>query len=90
MSALGTYRGTVNDLLPSAMVSEPFDNGEAHRSIDSESATQGSDPLIGIRMNSDAAHSTVIIKPPRSSELIDTSDEGLSGTVFFLFDVLST
>lgn len=85
MSALGTYRGTVNDLLPSAMVAEdnePFDDSEEHESIDSEGATRGSDPIIGIGLNSDAAHSTVIIKPPRSPEPVDTPDEDLSGNSY--------
>ena len=39
MSALGTYRGTVNDLLPSAIVSEhnePFNDTEMYESMDSE------------------------------------------------------
>ncbi|KAF8812435.1 STE/STE20/YSK protein kinase [Phlegmacium glaucopus] len=82
MSALGTYQGTVNDLLPSAMVaedSEPFNDSEEDESIDSEGATRGSGPIIGIGMSSDAAHSTVIIKPPRSPEPVDTPDEALSG-----------
>ena len=83
MSALGTYRGTVNDLLPSAMVfeeNESFDDTEEHGSIDSENATRGSDPILGIGMNLDAAHSTVVIKPPRSPEPVDPSDEAPSGT----------
>ena len=82
MSALGSYRGTVNDLLPSAMVSE--DNEPLDDSEDPEGAVTDSDPTMGIGMNLDAAHSTVIIKPPRSPEPIDTSDEALSGTVFYL------
>jgi serine/threonine-protein kinase 24/25/MST4 len=39
MSASGTYRGIVNDLLPSTIVSEdnePFDDTEMYESIDSE------------------------------------------------------
>ena len=88
MSALGTYSGTVNDLLPSAMVSEdnePFDDGEVNGSIDSEAATNGSDPIIGIGMNSDTlTHSTVIIKTPSSPGLVDTTDETVSGTAFYL------
>jgi serine/threonine-protein kinase 24/25/MST4 len=81
MSALGTYSGTVNDLLPSAMVSEdsePFD--EVNGSIDSEVATNGSDP---IGMNLDTAHSTVIIKTPSSPGPVDTTDENVSGTAYF-------
>ena len=84
MSPLGTFSGTVNDLLPSAMVSEdnePFDDSEVNESIDSEVATNGSDPIIGIGMNLDGAHSTVIIKAPGP---IDSTDEALSGTAFCL------
>lgn len=88
MSALGTYSGTVNELLPSAMVSEdnePFDDSEMmNGSIDSEVVTNFSDPIIGIGMNLDAAHSTVIIKAPHSPEPIDTTDETLSGTALYL------
>ena len=86
MSALGTYRGTVNDLLPSAMVpeeNESFDDTEVHGSIDSENATRGSDPILGIGMNLDAAHSTVVIKPHRSPEPVDPSDEAPSGTFLY-------
>ena len=86
MSALGTYSGTVNDLLPSAMVSEDdetFDDGEMNGSIDSEVATIGSDPIRAIGMNLDAAHSTVIIKDPSSPGPIDTTDETLSGTALY-------
>ena len=86
MSALGTISGTVNDLLPSAMVSEDnelFDDSEVNGSIDSKVATNGSDTNIGIGMNLDAAHSTVIIKAPHSPA-IDTTDETLSGTALYL------
>ena len=78
MSALGTYSGTVNDLLPSAMVSEdnePFDDSEVNGSIDSEGATNGSDLITGIGMNLNAANSDVIINAPRSPGPIDTTDE---------------
>ena len=81
MSALGTYRGTVNDLLPSAMVSEddePFDD-----TTNSESATKSSDPIISMGMNSDVAHSTVIINAPCSPDPIDTQDETLPGTILY-------
>lgn len=83
MSALGTYSGTVNDLLPSAMVSEdqePFNDSEVNGSIDSEGVTNCSDPIMG--MNLDVAHSTVIVKAPRSPGPIDTTDGALSGTAF--------
>ena len=78
MSALGTYSGTVNDLLPSAMVSqdnEPFDDSEVNGSIDSEGATNDSDLITGIGMNLNAANS-IIINAPRSPGPIDTTDEG--------------
>ena len=87
MSALGTFSGTVNDLLPPTIVSEdnePFDDSEMNGSIDSGVATNGSDTIIGIGMNLDAAHSTVIIKAPHSPGPIDTTDETLSGTALYL------
>lgn len=81
MSALGTYSGTVNDLLPSTMVSEdnePFD--EVNGLIDSEVATNGSDSIIGIGMSLNTAHPTIIIKTPNSPGPVDTTDETVSGT----------
>jgi serine/threonine-protein kinase 24/25/MST4 len=87
MSALGTYSGTVNDLLYSAMVSEddePLDDGELNGSIDSEVETNGSDPIIGIGMNLGTAHSTVIITTPRSPGPVNTTDETLSGAALYL------
>ncbi|KDR83741.1 hypothetical protein GALMADRAFT_55364 [Galerina marginata CBS 339.88] len=77
MSALGTFRGTVNDLsMPSGMVAEDDEESvydtDGQDSIDTGAATKGSDPLTpaSLGMNSDASHSTVIIKPP--PELQDT------------------
>lgn len=84
MSALGTYSGTVNDLLPLAMVTEPFDDGEVNGSIESVVASNGSDSIIGIGMNLDTAHSTVIIKTPSSPGPVDATDETVSGTVLYL------
>ena len=81
MSALGTYSRTVNDLLPSAMVSEdnePFD--EVNGLIDS---TNGSVPIIGIGMNLDTAHPTIIIKTPSSPGPADRTDETVSGAAHF-------
>ena len=87
MSALGTYSGTVNDLLPSAMVSEdnePFDDGETNGSINSEVATNDSDPIIDIETNLDADHSTVIIKAPHSLGPVDATGKTLRGTALYL------
>jgi serine/threonine-protein kinase 24/25/MST4 len=87
MSALGTYSGTVNDLLYSAMVSEdnePLDDGEVNGSINSEVETNGSDPIIGIGMNLDTAYSTVIITTPRSPGPVNTTDETPSGAALYL------
>jgi serine/threonine-protein kinase 24/25/MST4 len=73
--ALGTFRGTINDLssLPSGMVAEEeesFDDLVGHDSIDTGAATKGSDPILanGLGMNPEASHSTVIIKPPCPQE----------------------
>ena len=82
ISALGSYSGTVNGLLPSAMDNEPFDDSEVDGSIDSEVATHSSD-LLGIGVTSNAAHPTVIIKAPHSPGPIDTTDD-LSGTALYL------
>jgi len=72
ISALGTFRGTINDLsLPPGMVAEDdesFDDVDGQDSIDTGAATKGSDPILtnGMGMNPDASHSTIIVKPPRS------------------------
>lgn len=82
VAALGTFRGTANDLsLPPGMVAEDDDesvyDADGHDSIDTGGATKGSDPLVssGLGMNADAAHSTVIIKTPRVPENLDTNTE---------------
>ncbi|KAG6887693.1 hypothetical protein C0995_013436 [Termitomyces sp. Mi166 len=82
-SAMGTYRTMAKDLdMPLGMVPDEEDevSDEIHGSIDTGAATRGSDPKIG--MNLQAAHSTVIIKPPRApssekgmSELLATEEE---------------
>ncbi|KAF8974563.1 STE/STE20/YSK protein kinase [Flammula alnicola] len=86
ISALGTFRGTINDLsLPPGMVAEDdesFDDVDGQDSIDTGAATKGSDPLIinGLGMILDAAHSTVVIKPPRMPENKDIEpDEAPAG-----------
>ncbi|KAF4619838.1 hypothetical protein D9613_005078 [Agrocybe pediades] len=78
VSAMGTFRGTVNELsMPPGMVpedDEDYDNeslyeADGHSSIVTDAATRGSEPLVSpsLGMNADAAHSTVIIKPLRSA-----------------------
>ncbi|KAH9482647.1 Serine/threonine-protein kinase 26 [Psilocybe cubensis] len=85
MSALGTFRGTINDLsMPPGMVAEDDDeslyDADGQESIDTGAATKGSDPVISnsLGMNPDAAHSTVIIKTPLSQEVPQT-EEGPPG-----------
>lgn len=71
-SAMGTFRSMAKDLeMPSGMEVDEDDMSdyeEGHASIDTGAATKGSDPLVGggLALNSHAAHSTVLIKPPRS------------------------
>ncbi|TFK43531.1 STE/STE20/YSK protein kinase [Crucibulum laeve] len=74
VSAMGTFRSMASDLdMPPGM--EPDDDEVSNcgeDSINTDGATKGSDPIVGgLGMNSLAAHSTVIIKPPQ--ELITTS-----------------
>ena len=70
VSALGTFRGTINDLsLPPGMVAEDdesFDGVDGQDSIDTDAATKGSDPISvnGLGMYPGASHSTIIVKPP--------------------------
>jgi serine/threonine-protein kinase 24/25/MST4 len=72
VSALGTFRGTINDLsLPPGMVAEDdesFDDVDGQNSIDTGAATKGSDPILvnGLGMNPGASHSTIIVKPSHS------------------------
>lgn len=72
-SAMGTYRTMRKDLdMPLGMVpdEDPGALEEVHGYIDSGAATKGSDPkVVGTGMNSQAAHSTVIIKPTRMPSL---------------------
>ncbi|CAA7259762.1 unnamed protein product [Cyclocybe aegerita] len=83
MSALGSFRGTIHDLsMPPGMVAEDdetLDDTDEQGSVDTSAATKGSDPIVtnGLGMNRDAAHSTVIIKPPRIPEV--PSEETPSG-----------
>ncbi|KAF5387828.1 hypothetical protein D9615_000411 [Tricholomella constricta] len=68
-SAMGTFRTMAKDLdMPMGMVpdEDELSDDEGHGSIDTGAATKGSDPLTSGRlgMNSQAAHSTVIIKSP--------------------------
>lgn len=72
-SAMGTFRSMAKDLvMPPGMELDEEDednDDEAYGSIDTSGATKGSVPLTagGLGMNSQAAHSTVIIKPSRST-----------------------
>jgi serine/threonine-protein kinase 24/25/MST4 len=75
ISAMGTFRSMAKDLvMPPGMELDEDDEDsdmeveEGHASIDTGGATKGSDPIqIGhIGMHSQAAHSTVIIRPPPS------------------------
>jgi serine/threonine-protein kinase 24/25/MST4 len=73
VSAMGTFRSMAKDLaMPPGMEldeDEEYsdDEEEGHASIDTGGATKGSDP-IHIGMHSQAAHSTVIIRPPPSPQ----------------------
>lgn len=70
-SAMGTFRGMAKDIMPPGMVAdedEYSENGsmyeeETRPSIDTSLATKGSE-TTGIGMNLQAAHSTMVIKPP--------------------------
>ncbi|KAK7061720.1 Ste20-like serine/threonine kinase, partial [Favolaschia claudopus] len=77
ISAMGTFRSMAKDLtMPPGMELDEEDEGddsdmeEVHGSIDTGGATKGSDPMhpgAAIGMNSQAAHSTVIIRPSAAS-----------------------
>ncbi|KAL0949993.1 hypothetical protein HGRIS_010004 [Hohenbuehelia grisea] len=88
MSAMGTFRSMAKDLapMPPGMIPDEEDEYQSdggNASVDTAAATKGSDPLVnGLGMNSQAAHSTVIIRPPRSAAVdqdasgpLDTVDE---------------
>lgn len=85
ISALGTFRGTINDLsLPPGMVAEDdesFEDVDGQESIDTGAATKGSDPILvnGLGMNPDASHSTIIVKPPHSPGGIALQSEETPG-----------
>lgn len=64
ISALGSFHGSAKDLvMPPGMIPEEEDDyfDDTDESIDTGAATKGSDPIMS---NSQAAHSTVIIKEP--------------------------
>lgn len=85
ISALGTFRGTINDLslLPDMVVEddESFDDVDGQDSIDTGAATKGSDPILvnGLGMNPDASHSTIIVKPPHLPGGIGPQSEEIPG-----------
>ena len=73
---MGTFSNMAKDLISNGGEGDETDGEESpggQESIDTGAATQGSDALPalgGLGMNSQAAHSTVIIRPPR----LPTSD----------------
>ncbi|KAF9057578.1 STE/STE20/YSK protein kinase [Panaeolus papilionaceus] len=84
VSALGTFRGTINDLSQVHSVSEEdeySDNDDRRDSMDSGAATKGSDPILrnGLGTNSGADHSTVLIKSPHSVDEAGSPDETPTG-----------
>lgn len=82
ISAMGTFRGSAKDLMmPPGMIPEEDDyDDDDEQTIDTGAATKGSDPLLS---NSEASHSTVIIKaplpPPRELEEPADDDDAPSG-----------
>ncbi|RDB22823.1 Serine/threonine-protein kinase svkA [Hypsizygus marmoreus] len=68
--AMGTFRSMAKDLpMPRGMERDDDDMSDYDEgSIDTGAATKGSDPLVGggLGINSQAAHSTVVIKPART------------------------
>jgi serine/threonine-protein kinase 24/25/MST4 len=84
-AAMGTFRSMAKDLMSSSGMeideNGEDDAGDLQGSIDTTAATQGSDPLPvlgGLGMNSQAAHSTVIIRPTPEPTL-DTPELLASG-----------
>lgn len=79
MGAMGTFRGSVKELnVPAGMILEDGESDDEQDSINTGGATKGSDPLVGppLGMNSEASHSTIMIKsPPRISTNIDVINE---------------
>jgi len=99
MTALGTFRGTINELtMPPGMVAEEEDEEDddslyevdGHSSIVTDAATRGSDPLVAssLGMNADAAHSTMIIKPLRSAS--EPVEDAPSGSVYTFFRCITS
>ncbi|TFY73236.1 hypothetical protein EWM64_g10776, partial [Hericium alpestre] len=71
-AAMGTFRGMAKDLMPPGMIPDEqdevdsvFETAEDVRTINSTDAVTGS-AGAGIGSNLQAAHSTVLIRPPRS------------------------
>ena len=76
-TAMGTFRSMVKDLeIPPGMIEddEHSDDGDFHGSMSTGGATKGSDPLVsgGLGMNSQAAHSTVLM---RTADRLDENEE---------------
>ncbi|KAF7288217.1 Ste20-like serine/threonine kinase [Mycena chlorophos] len=73
-SAMGTFRSMAKDLtLPPGMEldeEEERSDDEVHGSIDTGGATKGSDPIpiASIGLHTEAAHSTVLIRTPKSEK----------------------
>ncbi|KAJ2931750.1 hypothetical protein H1R20_g5373, partial [Candolleomyces eurysporus] len=82
IAAMGTFRGSAKDLLmPPGMIPEESDDfDDTDDSIDTGVATKGSDPLLS---NSQASHSTVIIKSPippvRDADITLDDDDAPTG-----------
>lgn len=78
-SIMGTFRSVARDLGPVGMEDyyEEEPASEGHPSIDTAAATKGSEPITNpIGMNSQALHSTMIIRP-REGEAEDQDVEAL-------------
>lgn len=77
-AAMGTFRSMAKDLVMPPTMEADDDNmsvyEDDHRSIDTSGATNWSGPLVGggLGFNPQAAHSTVVIKPPRPAPETDT------------------
>jgi serine/threonine-protein kinase 24/25/MST4 len=84
ISAMGTFRGSAKDLLmPPGMIMEEADEyADDESTIDTGAATKGSDPLLS---NSEASHSTVIIKAPLPPPIeLDDDDAPTGRYIYFL------
>ncbi|KAI0053656.1 Pkinase-domain-containing protein [Auriscalpium vulgare] len=98
-AAMGTFRSMAKDLMPPGMIPDEdeennslFESAEDGESFQTDAATKGSDippASNGIGMSSQAAHSTVLIRPPAASRDLpalvsaeeDESSEETSPTV---------